>query len=52
MESLPKVVAKFSKIEDQAKKVVTYVGAVTANVKANPSLLLRQPEKKENDKHK
>ena len=32
MEQLPKVIAKFSKIEDQTKKVVTDIGAVTAKV--------------------
>ncbi len=52
MEQLPKVIAKFSKIEDQTKKVVSDIGAVTAKVKANPSLLLRRPEKKEDDHHK
>ena len=46
MESLPKVVAKFSKIEDQVKKVVTDIGAVTAKVKTNPSLLLRRKRKR------
>ena len=45
MEQLPKVIAKFSKMEDQTKKVVSDIGAVTAKVKANPSLLLRRPEK-------
>jgi phospholipid/cholesterol/gamma-HCH transport system substrate-binding protein len=47
MEDLPKVVAKFSAIEDKAKKVVNDVGAVTAEVKANPSLLLRRPKNKD-----
>lgn len=52
MEQLPKVIAKFSKIEDQAKKVVSDIGAVTAKVKENPSLLLRRPEKDKVDNHK
>jgi len=52
MEQLPKVIAKFSKIEDQTKKVVSDIGAVTAKVKENPSLLLRRPEKSKDDKHK
>ena len=52
MEQLPKVIAKFSKIEDQTKKVVSDIGAVTAKVKENPSLLLRRPEKRKDDKHK
>jgi phospholipid/cholesterol/gamma-HCH transport system substrate-binding protein len=47
MEDLPKVVEKFSAIEDKAKKVVNDVGAVTAEVKANPSLLLRRPKNKD-----
>ena len=45
MEELPKVVAKFSAIEDQTKKVITDIGAVTAKVKENPSVLLRRPKK-------
>jgi phospholipid/cholesterol/gamma-HCH transport system substrate-binding protein len=45
LDSLPKVVEKFSAIEDQVKKVVTTVGAVTDKVKENPSLLLRRPDK-------
>ena len=52
MEQLPKVVAKFSKIEDQTKKVVTDIGAVTAKVKANPSLLLRRPKETKGDNNK
>ena len=50
LEQLPKVVDKFSAIEDQAKKVVTDVGSVTTRIKENPSLLLRSPPKeKEKD---
>lgn len=45
MEELPKVVAKFSAIEDQTKKVVSDISAVTAKVKENPSVLLRRPKK-------
>jgi len=44
MEELPKVVEKFSAIEDQTKKVVTNIGEVTNKVKENPSLLLRRPK--------
>ena len=51
MEALPKVVAKFSAIEDQTRKVVADIGVVTAKVKENPSLLLRRP-KKSNDGEK
>ncbi len=47
LDNLPKVVEKFSALEDQVKKVVTNAGALTEKVKANPSLLLRRPEKKE-----
>ena len=45
LDDLPKLVQKFSSIEDQVKKVVTGVGALTDKVKANPSLLFRRPEK-------
>ena len=45
LDDLPKLVEKFSAIEDQIKKVVTSVGGVTDKVKADPSLLLRPPEK-------
>lgn len=45
MEELPVVVAKFSAIEDQISKVVADIGALTAKVKNNPSLLLRRPKK-------
>jgi phospholipid/cholesterol/gamma-HCH transport system substrate-binding protein len=44
IDELPKLVEKFSSLEDQAKKLVTNVGAVTDKVKANPSLLLRRPK--------
>jgi phospholipid/cholesterol/gamma-HCH transport system substrate-binding protein len=44
LEQLPRVVEKFSSIEDQAKKVVTDVGSVTNRIKENPSLLLRSPK--------
>jgi phospholipid/cholesterol/gamma-HCH transport system substrate-binding protein len=53
LDELPKLMGKFtaladkfSGIEDQVKKVVTGVGALTEKVKENPSLLLRRPEKK------
>jgi phospholipid/cholesterol/gamma-HCH transport system substrate-binding protein len=51
IDELPKLVKKFSAlaekfsgIEDQVKKVVTGVGALTDKVKDNPSLLLRRPK--------
>jgi phospholipid/cholesterol/gamma-HCH transport system substrate-binding protein len=46
LDELPKLVEKFSSIEDQVKKVVTSVGGLTAKVKDNPALLLRRPEGK------
>jgi phospholipid/cholesterol/gamma-HCH transport system substrate-binding protein len=49
LDELPKLVEKFSSIEDQAKKVVKNVGSLTSKVKANPSLLLRRPEKESSD---
>ena len=47
LDQLPKVIEKFSAIEDQAKKVVTEVGGLTTKIKENPSLLLRRPKEKE-----
>lgn len=49
LDELPQLVEKFGALEDQIKKVVTNVGALTDKVKANPSLLLRRPEKENND---
>lgn len=49
LDNLPDLVEKFGSLEDQMKKVVTNVGALTDKVKANPSLLLRRPEKESND---
>jgi phospholipid/cholesterol/gamma-HCH transport system substrate-binding protein len=49
LEQLPKVIAKFSSIEDQTKKVVSDVGETAAKVKDNPSLLLRSKDKKKGD---
>ena len=50
LEQLPKVITKFSTIEDQAKKVVADAGAVTAEVKENPSVLLRGRKTDSKDK--
>jgi phospholipid/cholesterol/gamma-HCH transport system substrate-binding protein len=44
LDDLPKLVEKFSSLEDQVKKIVTGVGALTDKVKDNPSLLLRRPK--------
>ncbi len=49
LDDLPKLVDKFGAMEDQIKKVVTNVGALTDKVKANPSLLLKRPEKESKD---
>ena len=49
LDDLPRLVEKFSAIEDQVKKVATSVGSLTDKVKDNPSLLLRRPEKESND---
>jgi phospholipid/cholesterol/gamma-HCH transport system substrate-binding protein len=49
LDDLPKVVEKFMSIENQAKHVVTEVGALTNKVKADPSLLLRRPDKERTD---
>ena len=48
LDELPKLIGKFTAIEDKVKKVVTGVGALTEKVKDNPSLLLRRP-KESND---
>jgi len=49
LDNLPKLVDKFSAIEDQVKKVVTSVSGLTDKVKENPSLLLRRPDKDTSD---
>ena len=46
VEMLPKLLEKFSAIENQVKKVVTDIGAVTSDIKENPSLLLKGPKEK------
>ena len=40
LDQLPKVLKKFSAIEDQTKKVITDVGEVTGKIKENPLLRL------------
>ena len=47
LDQLPRVVEKFSALEDRATKVVTDVGGVTNKIKENPSLLLRPPKESE-----
>ena len=46
LDELPKVVAKFSALEDRAGKVVSDVGGLTTKLKENPSLLLKGPKEK------
>lgn len=46
LEELPKLVHKFSSIEDQTKKVVNDIGGVTKEIKENPSVLIFKPKKK------
>jgi len=51
LDELPKVIAKFSAIEDKTNKVVADVGGLTGRLKENPSLLL-WPSKDSKDKEK
>lgn len=46
LDQLPKVIEKFSSIEDQVKKVVSDVGALTGKIKEDPSVLLKRPKEK------
>jgi phospholipid/cholesterol/gamma-HCH transport system substrate-binding protein len=46
LDMLPKLLEKFSAIENQVKKVVTDIGAVTSEIKEDPSVLLRGPKVK------
>jgi len=46
LEQLPKVIAKFSTIEDKVMKVVTDVGGITKQIKDDPSVLLKGPKEK------
>ena len=46
LDQLPKVIQKFSSIEDQAKKAMSDIGELTGKLKENPSLLLRKPKDK------
>ncbi len=50
LDELPKVLAKFSNLEDRAGKVVADVGGLTSKLKENPSLLLKGPKEKEKEK--
>ena len=46
LEQLPKIVAKFSSIEDKVSKVVTEVSGITNQVKEDPSVLIMGAKKK------
>jgi phospholipid/cholesterol/gamma-HCH transport system substrate-binding protein len=46
LDELPKVVAKFSALEDRAGKVVSDVSGLTRELKENPSLLLKGRKEK------
>ena len=46
VDQLPKVIEKFSAIEEQTKKVVTDVGEVTGRVKESPIMKIFPPKEK------
>ncbi|HEV8263109.1 MAG TPA: MlaD family protein [Burkholderiales bacterium] len=46
MDQLPKVIEKFSALEDQTKKVVTDVGEVTGRIKDSPVMKMFPPKEK------
>jgi phospholipid/cholesterol/gamma-HCH transport system substrate-binding protein len=46
LDLLPKLLEKFSSIENQVTKVVTDIGGVTSDIKENPSVLLWGPKGK------
>jgi phospholipid/cholesterol/gamma-HCH transport system substrate-binding protein len=46
LDQLPKVIEKFSAIEDQSRKVLSDVSSLTTRLKENPSLLLFPPKEK------
>jgi hypothetical protein len=46
LDQLPKVIEKFSAIEDQTKKVVSDVGEVTGKVKESPLMRFIAPKAK------
>jgi phospholipid/cholesterol/gamma-HCH transport system substrate-binding protein len=47
LDQLPRILEKFSAIEDQTKKVVPDVGEVTGKIKNNPLLRLGSPKEKD-----
>jgi phospholipid/cholesterol/gamma-HCH transport system substrate-binding protein len=52
LDQLPKVIEKFSAIEDRAAKVVSDVGGLTRDLKENPSQLIWGSKDKEKEKEK
>jgi phospholipid/cholesterol/gamma-HCH transport system substrate-binding protein len=50
LDQLPRVIEKMSAIEDQTRKVLGDVGGVTRQIKEDPSVLLKGPKDKGNDK--
>src|SRR4030095_4274179 len=50
IDQLPKMIEKFSAIEEQTKKVVTDVGEVTGRIKDSPVMKLFPPKEKEEEK--
>jgi phospholipid/cholesterol/gamma-HCH transport system substrate-binding protein len=46
LDQLPRVIEKFSAIEEQTKKVMTDIGEVTGKIKENPLLRLGAPREK------
>jgi len=47
LDQLPRLIEKFSALEDQAKNILKDTNELTTKVKDNPSLLLRRPRKKD-----
>ena len=52
LDELPRVIAKFSAIEDRANKVVADVGGLTRDLKENPSRLIWPSKSKDKEKDK
>jgi phospholipid/cholesterol/gamma-HCH transport system substrate-binding protein len=52
IDQLPKVIEKFSAIEDQSKRVLTDVNNVTTKIKENPSVLIFPPKDKAKEKER
>ncbi len=50
IDQLPKVIEKFTAIEDQSRKVFSDVNSVTTKIKENPSVLIFPPKDKDKTK--